>query len=187
MERGKTSGDADTLTFRDGKFRSSACDKYGYSDATYKTSTQGDNRFRSRDRECALRQAALEGHGERRAEANSVARRCRHCAHHRGGPGFNAQLFVDSLQMLLHGARTDRQDRSNVLVGLAGAKPIEYVAFARGKRRIDARPGIVVVRSACAKTIQVTEVRPDDLEALAILIAKAVLTAVDHDDYAKSH
>ncbi len=41
MERGKTSGDADTLTFRDGKFRSSACDKYGYSDATYKTSTQG--------------------------------------------------------------------------------------------------------------------------------------------------
>ena len=30
MERGKTSGDADTLTFRDGRFRSSACDKYGY-------------------------------------------------------------------------------------------------------------------------------------------------------------
>lgn len=42
MERGKTSGDADTLTFRDGRFRSSACDKYGYSDAAYKTSTQGD-------------------------------------------------------------------------------------------------------------------------------------------------
>ncbi len=42
MERGKTSGDADTLTFNNGRFRSSACDKYGYSDATYKTSTQGD-------------------------------------------------------------------------------------------------------------------------------------------------
>jgi len=42
MERGKTSGDADTLTFRDGRFRSSACDKYGYSDAAYKTSTQGE-------------------------------------------------------------------------------------------------------------------------------------------------
>ena len=42
MERGKTSGDADTLTFRDGRFRSSACDKYGYSDAAYKASTQGD-------------------------------------------------------------------------------------------------------------------------------------------------
>ena len=41
MERGKTSGDADTLTFRDGRFRSSACDKYGYSDAAYKASTQG--------------------------------------------------------------------------------------------------------------------------------------------------
>ena len=42
MERGKTSGDADTLTFTNGRFRSSACDKYGYSDAAYKTSTQGD-------------------------------------------------------------------------------------------------------------------------------------------------
>src|SRR4029450_5099383 len=42
MERGKTSGDADTLTFRDGRFRSSACDKYGYSDAAYKASAQGD-------------------------------------------------------------------------------------------------------------------------------------------------
>ena len=42
MERGKTSGDADTLTFDNGRFRSSACDKYGYSDAAYKTSTQGD-------------------------------------------------------------------------------------------------------------------------------------------------
>ena len=42
MERGKTSGDADTLTFRDGRFRSSACDKYGYSDAAYKANTQGD-------------------------------------------------------------------------------------------------------------------------------------------------
>ena len=42
LERGKTSGDADTLTFKDGKFRSSACDKYGYSDASYKTSAAGD-------------------------------------------------------------------------------------------------------------------------------------------------
>ncbi len=42
MERGKTSGDADTLTFKDGRFRSSACDKYGYSDAAYKTTAQGD-------------------------------------------------------------------------------------------------------------------------------------------------
>lgn len=42
IERGKTSGDADTLIFKDGRFRSTACDKYGYSDAPYRTTTQGD-------------------------------------------------------------------------------------------------------------------------------------------------
>ena len=42
IERGKTSGDADTLTFQGGRFRSSACDRYGYSDASYKTSAAGD-------------------------------------------------------------------------------------------------------------------------------------------------
>ena len=43
LERGKTSGDADTLVFKDGRFRSTACDKYGYSDAAYKTTAEGDN------------------------------------------------------------------------------------------------------------------------------------------------
>jgi len=42
IERGKTSGDADTITFKDGRFRSSACDRYGYSDAAYKSTAQGD-------------------------------------------------------------------------------------------------------------------------------------------------
>jgi hypothetical protein len=42
LERGKTSGDADTLTFKDGRFRSSACDRYGYSDAAYKAEPAGD-------------------------------------------------------------------------------------------------------------------------------------------------
>lgn len=42
LERGKTSGDADTLTFQGGRFRSSACDRYGYSDAPYKASAVGD-------------------------------------------------------------------------------------------------------------------------------------------------
>ncbi len=42
IERGKTSGDADTLTFKGGRFRSSACDRYGYSDATYQASAAGD-------------------------------------------------------------------------------------------------------------------------------------------------
>lgn len=36
LERGKTSGDADTLTFRNGRFHSSACDRYGYGDAAYR-------------------------------------------------------------------------------------------------------------------------------------------------------
>ena len=42
LERGKTSGDADTLVFKDGRFRSSACDQYGYGDAPYKTTAAGD-------------------------------------------------------------------------------------------------------------------------------------------------
>ncbi|MDP1693750.1 MAG: hypothetical protein Q8L49_17685 [Burkholderiaceae bacterium] len=42
LQRGKSSGDADTLTFRDGRFRSSACDRYGYSDAVYRSTAQGD-------------------------------------------------------------------------------------------------------------------------------------------------
>ena len=42
LERGKTSGDADTLVFKDGRFRSLACDRYGYSDAPYKTASAGD-------------------------------------------------------------------------------------------------------------------------------------------------
>ncbi len=42
IQRGKTSGDADTLVFKDGRFRSSACDRYGYSDAMYKTAAAGD-------------------------------------------------------------------------------------------------------------------------------------------------
>jgi hypothetical protein len=35
LECGKTSGDADTLSFEGGRFRSSACDRYGYGDGAY--------------------------------------------------------------------------------------------------------------------------------------------------------
>ena len=42
LERGKTSGDADTLTFKDGRFRSTACDRYGYAEVPYKTVAAGD-------------------------------------------------------------------------------------------------------------------------------------------------
>lgn len=42
LERGKTSGDADTFIFSDGRFRSTACDQYGYSDGPYAASVSGD-------------------------------------------------------------------------------------------------------------------------------------------------
>jgi hypothetical protein len=42
LERGKTSGDADTLIFDKGLFRSTACDRYGYGDGPYRASTAGD-------------------------------------------------------------------------------------------------------------------------------------------------
>ena len=35
LECGKTAGDADTLCFENGRFRSSACDRYGYGDGAY--------------------------------------------------------------------------------------------------------------------------------------------------------
>lgn len=35
LECGKTAGDADTLSFEGGRFRSSACDRYGYGDGIY--------------------------------------------------------------------------------------------------------------------------------------------------------
>jgi hypothetical protein len=42
LERGKTSGDADTLIFERGRFRSTACDRYGYGDAAYAATVQGE-------------------------------------------------------------------------------------------------------------------------------------------------
>jgi hypothetical protein len=42
LERGKTAGDADTLTFERGRFRSSACDRYGYGDGAYVVKAVGD-------------------------------------------------------------------------------------------------------------------------------------------------
>jgi hypothetical protein len=37
LERGKTSGDVDTLIFEGGRFRSTACDRWGYGDGAYTT------------------------------------------------------------------------------------------------------------------------------------------------------
>jgi hypothetical protein len=42
IEKGKSSGDPDTLTFANGRFRSSACDQYGYGDAPYSAIADGE-------------------------------------------------------------------------------------------------------------------------------------------------
>jgi len=41
LERGRTSGDADTLIFQAGRFRSTACDRYGYGDGDYEAIVEG--------------------------------------------------------------------------------------------------------------------------------------------------
>lgn len=43
VECGKTSGDADSLIFANGRFRSTACDRYQYGDAPYSTSVDGES------------------------------------------------------------------------------------------------------------------------------------------------
>ena len=43
LERGKTTGDADTLIFERGLFRSTACDRYGYGDGPYSARAAGDS------------------------------------------------------------------------------------------------------------------------------------------------
>jgi hypothetical protein len=42
LERGKTSGDADTLIFKNGRFRSTACDQYDYGDGPYTATVSGE-------------------------------------------------------------------------------------------------------------------------------------------------
>jgi len=40
-EKGKAKGDKDTFTFKDGRFRSTACDRYGFGDAPYTVKEDG--------------------------------------------------------------------------------------------------------------------------------------------------
>ena len=42
-EKGKSGGDKDTLTFKDGNFRSAGCDQYGFGDGAYTSSVRGDS------------------------------------------------------------------------------------------------------------------------------------------------
>ena len=68
LKCGETSGDADTLIFKDGRFRSSACDPYGYGDGAYTATRSGETiAFEAETESAAVRQAALEGHGARAA------------------------------------------------------------------------------------------------------------------------
>jgi hypothetical protein len=41
-EKGKSGGDKDTLTFKDGSFRSAGCDQYGFGDGAYTSTANGD-------------------------------------------------------------------------------------------------------------------------------------------------
>ena len=43
LECGKTAGDADSLIFRAGRFRSTACDRYEYGDGAYSVVAAGDS------------------------------------------------------------------------------------------------------------------------------------------------
>ncbi|MGZ9137938.1 MAG: hypothetical protein ACXW4K_10840 [Candidatus Deferrimicrobiaceae bacterium] len=42
-EKGKSGGEKDTLTFRDGNFRSAGCDQYGFGDGAYTSTVDGDS------------------------------------------------------------------------------------------------------------------------------------------------
>jgi hypothetical protein len=42
-EKGKTKADQDQLVFKDGKFRSTMCDAYGFTEALYAVSRSGDS------------------------------------------------------------------------------------------------------------------------------------------------
>ena len=41
-EKGKSGGDKDTLTFKDGNFHSTGCDRYGFGDGAYTSVVNGD-------------------------------------------------------------------------------------------------------------------------------------------------
>ena len=42
-EKGKSGGDKDTLTFKDGNFRSAGCDQYGFGDGAYTSTVDGES------------------------------------------------------------------------------------------------------------------------------------------------
>jgi len=60
LECGKTEGDADTIIFKDGRFRSTACDRYEYGDGPYTETVAGDMvSFEAQNPEPEVRKPAL--------------------------------------------------------------------------------------------------------------------------------
>ncbi|THF63269.1 hypothetical protein [Pseudothauera rhizosphaerae] len=67
LEKGQTSGDADTLVFADGRFSSTACEEYGYGGAPYTATREGDAiRFSCETR--SSRYGSLEWNGQVRGD-----------------------------------------------------------------------------------------------------------------------
>ena len=63
-ESGKDKGDKDELVFKDGKFSSAACEKYGFGDAPYTaTVSGGHDDVRSRNGERERGKNEMVGHG----------------------------------------------------------------------------------------------------------------------------
>src|ERR1041384_2213668 len=77
LERGKTEGDADTIMFSAGRFRSSACDRYEYGDGPYTATAAGDTvSFEARTDSPKYGSLLWPGGGERgRLEARTETRK----------------------------------------------------------------------------------------------------------------
>src|SRR5437588_6434021 len=68
---------------------------------------------------------------ERRLGAYPDSLRDSEGARHRRRARLDAELLVDALQVLVHRARADFEDRADVAVGLAGGEPAQHVLLAR--------------------------------------------------------
>jgi hypothetical protein len=62
IEPGKTAGDAETVIFEKGRFRSTACDQYGYGDGAYTvTSSDGGISFKAQTQSAQYGQLMWQG------------------------------------------------------------------------------------------------------------------------------
>ena len=89
-------------------------------------------------------------------------------AHRCGGAALDAELFVDVLQVLLHGARADAQDRADLRIALSAA-----TAQAPPSRAVSCR-GVQTL-------INPGEVRAQDVEQRALAVGEVAARAVQHE------